>query len=141
MQQPVTLSLKAIQHVGIPVTDITRSEQFYRDLGFSNVMQATFERNKSSGTCIMMQQGNITIELYQLPQSELQSIAARNNGHIDHIAFDVENIDETFFILKTSGYHIIEEAPVYLKFWSKGCRYFNIIGPDNERLEFNQVLK
>ena len=141
MQQPVTLALKAIQHVGIPVTDIVRSEQFYKNLGFTNVMQATFEHNKSEGTCIMMQQGNITIELYQLPHSELDSIATRRDGHIDHIAFDVDNIDETFFILKTSGYQIVEEAPVYLKFWSKGCRYFNIIGPDNERLEFNEILK
>jgi lactoylglutathione lyase len=28
-----------------------------------------------------------------------------------------------------------------LAFWSKGCKYFNILGPDGERLEFNQILK
>ncbi|MEP6845394.1 MAG: VOC family protein [Panacibacter sp.] len=140
MQQPVTLSLKAIQHIGIPVTNITVSEQFYKDLGFQNVMKSNFLHEGDTGTCIMMQQGSIVIELYQMPANALQNIAGRKDGHVDHVAFDVPNIDETFFILKTSGYHIVEDAPVYLKFWEKGCRYFNILGPDNERLEFNQVL-
>jgi len=140
MQQPVILSLKAIQHIGIPVTNIKVSELFYSNLGFKNVMQANFQHNNETGTCIMMQQGDIIIELYQMPDKELPAIAARKDGHIDHVAFDVTNIDETFFILKTAGYTIVEEAPVYLKFWDKGCRYFNILGPDNERLEFNQVL-
>lgn len=140
MQQPVSLSLKAIQHVGIPVTDIKVSEKFYTDLGFKNVMQANFQYNNETGTCIMMQQGDIVIEIYQMPGKELPGIAARKDGHVDHVAFDVSNIDETFFILKTSGYTIVEDAPVFLKFWNKGCRFFNILGPDNERLEFNQVL-
>ncbi|CAN5472590.1 VOC family protein [soil metagenome] len=139
MQQPVTLSLKAIQHVGIPVTDIKVSEKFYTDLGFKNVMQANFHNNET-GTCLMMQQGNIVIEIYQMPDRELPAIASRKDGHVDHVAFDVSNIDEIFFILKTSGYTIVEDAPVFLKFWDKGCRFFNILGPDNERLEFNQVL-
>jgi len=140
MQQPVILSLKAIQHVGIPVTNIKISEQFYSNLGFKNVMQANFQHNNETGTCIMVQQGNIIIELYQMPDQELAAIAARKDGHVDHVAFDVPNIDETFFILKTAGYNLVEDAPVYLKFWERGCRYFNILGPDNERLEFNQVL-
>lgn len=138
--QPVTLFLTHIQHIGIPVTDIKVSELFYSNLGFKNVMQANFMHENETGTCIMMQQGSIIIELYQMPAKELPAIANRKDGHVDHVAFDVKNIDETFFILKTSGYHIIEDAPVYLKFWDKGCRYFNILGPDNERLEFNQVL-
>lgn len=140
MQQPVTLSLKTIQHIGIPVTDIKVSEKFYTDLGFKNVMQANFQHNNETGTCIMMQQGSIVVEIYQMPERELSAVATRKDGHVDHVAFDVANIDETFFILKTSGYAVVEEAPVFLKFWDKGCRFFNIIGPDNERLEFNQVL-
>lgn len=39
-----------------------------------------------------------------------------------------------------AGYKILESAPVFLQFWKNGCKYFNIIGPDGERLEFNQVL-
>jgi len=80
------------------------------------------------------------IELYQMPDPELAEVRARQNGHIDHIAFDVDDIDITYATLKENGYHIFEAAPVFLAFWKNGCKYFNIEGPDGERLEFNQVL-
>lgn len=136
----INLQLANIQHVGIPVTNIKTSKQFYTNLGFENVMQATFIHNSEEGTCIMMKQGNIIIELYQMPQKELEAIAAREDGHVDHVAFDVADIDETFAIIKDAGYNIIEPAPVFLGFWKNGCKYFNISGPDGERLEFNQIL-
>lgn len=140
MPQPVHLSLSNIQHVGIPVTNIEISENFYAGLGFTNVMQANFLHNNETGICIMMQQGDIIIELYQMPDAELASIANRKDGHIDHIAFDVADIDATFQTLSNAGYNIIEASPVFLQFWERGCKYFNILGPDNGRLEFNQVL-
>lgn len=140
MPSPVSLSLKAIQHVGVPVTDIRVSEAFYLSLGFSNVMEAGFTQPDGKGTCIMMQQGNIVMELYQLPATQLQSVRERKDGHVDHVAFDVSDIDETYDILVKAGYTVLEPAPVFLQFWENGCKYFNIIGPDGERLEFNQVL-
>ena len=42
--------------------------------------------------------------------------------------------------LKEADFTILEEQPVYLSFWERGCKYFNITGPDGERLEFNQIL-
>jgi hypothetical protein len=50
------------------------------------------------------------------------------------------DIDETFTLLKNEGFSIIEDRPVYLPFWENGCKYFNILGPDGERLEFCQIL-
>ena len=136
----IDLQLANIQHVGIPVTNSGTSEQFYTNLGFENVMRATFLHNDEEGVCIMMKQGNIIIELYQMPQKELDAIAARKDGHVDHIAFDVTNIDEAFAVMKEAGYNVIEPSPVYLQFWKNGCKYFNVSGPDGERLEFNQIL-
>jgi hypothetical protein len=83
---------------------------------------------------------NLLIELYQLPEHKLQEIRRRAVGHIDYITFDVYDIEITFTALKEAQFHILEEAPVFLSFWEKGCRYFNIIGPDVERLKFNQIL-
>lgn len=59
-----------------------------------------------------MKLNEMIIELYQMPEKELLEIRNRSNGHIDHIAFDVDDIEE----------------------------YFNLAGPDGERLEFNQIL-
>lgn len=137
----MNLKIKHIQHIGIPVTDIARSVVFYQQLGFANVMNNHFLYNGGSGLVIMMQCGKVIIELYQLPAKDLAEIRSRKNGHIDHIAFDVEDIDEVFNKLKSASFKIIEDAPVFLPFWEKGCKYFNITGPDGERLEFNQILK
>jgi catechol 2,3-dioxygenase-like lactoylglutathione lyase family enzyme len=134
------LVLNKIQHIGIPVTDIAVSEAFYIRLGFTNVMESGFLYENKTGTCIMMQRGQMIIELYQMPDPKLGEIRNRKDGHIDHIAFDVPDVDKTFSILKNAGFAVIEEEPVFLAFWEKGCKFFNITGPDGERLEFNQVL-
>ena len=140
MNSPVPIFIKTIQHIGIPVTNLTASEAFYSKLGFANVMRSPFEHRGGSGACIMMKRGDMLMELYQLPQPELEGIRNRKDGHIDHIAFDVPDIDEAFATLKQGGFTIIEESPIFLNFWENGCKYFNIIGPDGERLEFNQIL-
>ena len=136
----MALKLSKIQHIGIPVTNIVQSEAFYTRLGFSKVMASTFQHKGEEGQVAMMQSGDIVMELYQMPDSELAEIRSRSNGHIDHIAFDVEDIDAVFAELKAQSFSIVEDAPVYLPFWAKGCKYFYIIGPDGERLEFNQIL-
>lgn len=135
------LKLNHIQHTGIPVTDIKVSEAFYEKLGFKNVMAAAFNYQGGRGNVVMMQQNDMVIELYQMPEAELKEIRERKNGHIDHIAFDVNDIDAAFAALKANGFNVLEDQPVFLSFWEKGCKYFNITGPDGERLEFNEIIK
>jgi catechol 2,3-dioxygenase-like lactoylglutathione lyase family enzyme len=141
MKEQFAIAINHLQHTGIPVTDILVSENFYKRLGFSNVMQSSFLMDGETGTCIMMKNNTVIIELYQLPAKKLDEIRIRKDGHIDHIAFDVDDIDATFTALKNASFPVIEEAPVFLSFWEKGCKYFNITGPDGERLEFNQIIK
>jgi lactoylglutathione lyase len=138
--KPVSLSITGLQHVGIPVTNIQASETFYQGLGFSKVMEAPFDYKGATGTCIMMKRDTIMMELYQFPAQELAGIRSRGDGHVDHIAFGVPDIDEAFATLKDAGYSMVEETPTFLKFWGNGVRFFFIVGPDGERLEFNQVL-
>ena len=140
MEIPINLKINAIQHIGIPVTDLSASVTFYEKLGFSNAMEAGFIENGEQGTCMMMQRGTMIMELYQLPQSQLAAIKARGDGHVDHIAFDVDDINEAFRIVKAGGFNVLQSEPVFLQFWKNGCRFFHISGPDGERLEFNQVL-
>jgi catechol 2,3-dioxygenase-like lactoylglutathione lyase family enzyme len=134
------LKINYLQHVGLPVTDLAVSQKFYESLGFKDVMSSAFEYNGGTGNVAMMKLGNIIIELYQMPEPELSEIRKRANGRIDHIAFDVDDIEETYRVLKSAGYSIVEDKPVYLAFWERGCMYFNILGPGGERLEFCQIL-
>ena len=137
---PVDIKFNFLQHVGMPVTDLKASEAFYEKLGFVNVMGSGFEHKGGHGVVAMMQHGKTILELYQMPEAELEDVRNRKDGHIDHIAFDVDDIDDAFLKLKNAQFTIIEAEPVFLPFWKDGCKYFNILGPNGERLEFNQIL-
>ncbi|MEH6579354.1 MAG: VOC family protein [Amphritea sp.] len=140
MKKLLNNNFKGIQHIGIPVTRIDYSKDFYQRLGFESLMEKTFPKQGGNITAVMMRRGNAVIELYQLPASELGAIGNRTDGSIDHIAFSVTNIDAAFRELKATGADIIEDSPVRLDFWENGCKYFAIRGPDGEKLEFNQIL-
>jgi len=140
MEDRVSGLINKLQHIGIPVSDVAVSENFYKKLGFSKAMKSQFDEEGEKGTCVMMQNGEIIIELYQLPERKIKEVKERKDGHVDHITFDVDDIDIAFDALKEGAFNVLEKEPVYLPFWSKGCKYFNIVGPDGERLEFNQIL-
>jgi len=63
------------------------------------------------------------------------------DGHIDHIALDVLDINAAFQELQAASMEILEKAPVPLDFWDKGIQYFNIRGPDREKIEFSEKIK
>jgi lactoylglutathione lyase len=95
-------------------------------------MASAFEYNRGKGKVAMMKLNDMILELYEMPENELYEIRSRKNGHIDHIAFDVDDIDETFTELNKASFNILEEQPVFLPFWKNGCKYFNITRPDGE---------
>jgi lactoylglutathione lyase len=136
------LKINHIQHIGIPVSNIQKSIGFYEKFGFTNVMPSTFEiEGEKGGIVAMMKRDSIILELYQMPASYLTEIKNRKDGHIDHIAFDVDDIELAFTTIKENHFTILEKEPVFLNFWNKGCKYFNVLGPDGERLEFNEIIK
>ena len=136
----MNLKINHLQHIGLPITNLENSKKFYERLGFLPVMDSTFIHEGAEGKVSMMQLNTIVLELYQMPEPELSRVKQRNDGRIDHIAFDVDDIDATYKLVQDEGFSIIESAPVYLGFWKNGCKYFNISGPDAERLEFNKIL-
>lgn len=133
--------MNGIQHIGIPITDTVKAIRFYESLGFRELMYSSYENENGNGKCWMLGYKNTIVELYLVPEAEMEEINSRKDGHIDHIAFDVDNIDEAFHSAINMGLDIVEPSPVQLNYWEKGCRYFNIIGPSGERLEFCEILK
>ncbi len=134
-------NLKGIQHVGLPVTDIEKSKAFYLEFGFEEIMRKDLPEKDETVKVAMLKKDDLILELYQLNGAELKEIAARKDGHIDHIALDVIDIEEAYKEIKNSELEIIEEqAPVFLPFWENGVKYFSVRGPNGEKVEFNQKL-
>ncbi|MGZ9222645.1 MAG: VOC family protein [Anaerolineales bacterium] len=135
-------NLQGLQHIGIPVTDLDRSKAFYTQLGFVEVMRTDLPGASEAIRVAMMRHEELTLELYQLDQEERQAISKRTDGHIDHLALDVRDIEQAFVEIRAAGLEVLEDAaPVYLPFWERGVKYFTIRGPDGEKIEFNQILR
>lgn len=134
------LKINHLQHVGLPVTDIKRSVAFYESLGFRDSMSREFIHQGQTVRVAMMEKSGVVMELYQLGPADLEEIRTRRNGHIDHVAFDVDDIDATYKLLKENGFTPLEPVPVELPFFERGMKFFFILGPDGERLEFSQIL-
>ena len=120
--------ITGIQHAGIPTNDIGKSMQFYRGLGFEPVWQTV---NPNNGEAVaFLQLGNLVMEIYENRQ------AAGKSGAIDHIALNVTDIDAVFSKIKELGYEMLDDNIRFLPFWEYGVRFFTIIGPNKEKIEF-----
>ena len=67
-------------------------------------------------------------------------IATLRSGAIDHLAIDVKEIDQLYKEIKTAGFHILDDSVQYLPFWEKGVKFFTILGPNAEKVEFCERL-
>jgi len=118
--------VKEIQHIGIPTKKMKESVEFYQSLEFKVEFEAE--------TVKFMKIHNILIELYESSQT------AGVSGAVDHIALNVEEIDNLYKIINSKGLKILEDNINELPFFKNGVRYFTVEGPNNEKIEFNQII-
>jgi lactoylglutathione lyase len=135
-------NFRGLQHLGIPVANLQVSVDFYSRLGFESILSSRVDVPEEHDAILvaMMKQKEIIIELYQVTEIEQKELRSRHDGHVDHIAFDVADVDKAFLELRQADVEILQKEPMLLNFWDKGCKYFTIRGPDGEKLEFNQIL-
>ena len=81
----------------------------------------------------MMKRSEVILELYQMPGLAGRAIASRDNGHIDHMTFDVDDIDP---VDERKWFRLLRSPRCF----SNSGSIVNIVGPDGERLKFNQIL-
>ena len=117
-----------LQHIGIPTNDLNLTIDFYQSLGF----ELAHRTANGDEPVAFLKLGNLMIETY------LNFKVARINGAVDHIAINVTDVEEARRIADSMGLEVIEEGQ--LPFWENGVKYFTILGPNREKLEFNQYL-
>lgn len=120
-----------IQHIGIPTADVQGTVDFYKTLGFEEVMRRTVMGDRDFA---FMKLGNMLIEV--IPSDD----PAMTNGAVDHFCLDVKQIDTLFQQIKEAGYTMLDDSINHIDFWDNGARYFFIQGPNNEKIEFCEVL-
>lgn len=121
-----------LQHVGLPTNDLKATIAFYEGLGFETVYQV---KNEAAGEDVaFLRLKNLTIEAYENGRAAMQS------GAIDHIAIDVSDAEAAYRLAQEQGYQIVSNGVEFLPFWQKGVKFFILLGPNQERVEFNQYL-
>ena len=128
----VSSCVTGIQHLGIPTNDIEKTIAFYESIGFEIAFQTV---NEASGDRVaFLSLKNLIIETYQ------NNCAVGKPGAIDHVALDVSDIETAFDIIKKGNYTMLDNEIRFLRFWENGVRFFNILGPNDEKVEFSQKL-
>lgn len=126
----VTAYSEGFQHIGIPTANVQGSIDFYKTLGFKLATRHDVEGRDFA----FMQLGNLLIEL--IPTDT----PAMLNGAVDHFCLDVKHIDELYAKLKAAGYNMVDDHVNEIPFWENGAKYFFILGPNQERIEFCEIL-
>ncbi len=120
-----------IQHIGIPTSDIQRTIDFYKTLGF----ELATRHDIGGRDFAFVRLGNLYLEL--IPSAE----PSMTNGAVDHFCLNVKNIDDLFQKVSDAGYHMLSDKVQDIAFWEHGARYFFIQGPNNEKIEFCEILQ
>ena len=94
-----------IHHVAIICSDYERSKKFYVEvLGFS-VIQETFRANRNSYKLDLRVGDSHQIELFSFPNPPLRVNSPEACG-LRHIAFEVDDIEQTVLDLKSQGVEV-----------------------------------
>ena len=126
-------NITGVQHIGIPTNDMEKTLEFYHALGFETAFETINE--EAGEKVVFLRCKNLVVEAYENHQ------AVGKDGAVDHIALDVLDIEEAFSWVKTLGYEMLDPEIRFLPFWEAGVRFFTILGPHHERIEFSQMLK
>ena len=122
--------IQGLQHIGLPVNDSKKTRAFYESLGFNVV----YETDNGDEHVVFLEQKGLVLETYQ------NGRAAMVDGAWNHVALDVDDVEAALREREKLGYLPLEGSIQFLPFFGKGVRFFTILGPDHEKIEFNQKL-
>ncbi|ETO40893.1 Lactoylglutathione lyase [Fructilactobacillus florum 8D] len=120
-----------LQHVGIPSGDLDQTIAFYEKLGFEKVGQFLYEGNR----CAFMKYDTLMIETWE------GDAIANADGAINHISLNTNDATAALQDAKDLGLDVQENEIQTRPFWDKGIRFFNIYGPNHEKIEFCEIVK
>lgn len=126
----IAAHVTGLQHIGLPTNNLEKTVAFYESLGF----QAGYRTVNHGDRVCFLYLGSVCIETYENGQ------AVGSAGAIDHIALDVDDAEAAWDGVKAAGHTPLEPAIQALPFHQNGVRFFNVEGPNGEKVEFCQIL-
>ncbi|MCR5448631.1 MAG: VOC family protein [Erysipelotrichaceae bacterium] len=124
------LGLIGLQHIGLPAQNVEETAAFFRKLGFKD---SFIKKTMDENVCFVEAAG-VIFEIYQRNET------AGRPGAIDHIALNTTKVEEAYRYCVEQGFEFVDGGIHQNDFWENGTKYFTIIGPNREKIEFSQYL-
>ena len=131
------MKIKRIEHVGVVVRDTEASRQLWENC--FGIPLGSVEENKIRRLALYPI-GESMIELIAgtTPDGKHARMVAEGKGGLNHICFEVEDIDEALAELKAKGIPLIDEVP---RIGHAGCRiaFLDPKGTENCLIELAEL--
>ena len=120
-------------HIGLGVNDLDASVKWYMDvLGFELTGAFTTPQGEPVR---FLKSGDLVYEIF----TPVGGVDAP--GKIDHFSFESDDIEADYAYCVAQGYPFEEEGIQCIPtFWKNGIKYFKIMSPTGEPVEFCQIL-
>lgn len=139
------MSINGLAQISIYVSDHKASEEFYRSVfGFKAVHELTLPItpdmnlgvDEGEAFITFMDLGSLRIELVEMPNG-----TKRADGPIDHITFNVTDIDAVMEDMRKKGI-VFETRETLSGGYLSGThsRFILFRGPDGEHIELTEIL-
>ena len=128
----ISENIRVLDHLGLPTPDLEKTIAFYEGLGFSVAWRT--QPGAAEGKVAFLRRGDIVLEAYESERT------AGRPGAWDHVCLGVEDVEAAFAEAKARGYSLMDREIRFLPFWDNGVRFFNVLGPSGETVEFLQKL-
>jgi methylmalonyl-CoA/ethylmalonyl-CoA epimerase len=112
------MKIKRIEHVGVVVRDIDASRKLWEDC-FGIPLGGTEVNERRRLALYPVGESMVELIAGTTPDSKHQRMVAEGKGGLNHICFEVEDIDEALAELKAKGIPLIDEVP---RIGHAGCR-------------------
>jgi methylmalonyl-CoA/ethylmalonyl-CoA epimerase len=106
------MKILKIDHLGIAVESIDQAAAFWQDtLGLPLEGSETVESQKVTTAFLPVGQSEVELLESTAPDGPVAKYIAKRGQGIQHVAFRVENLEQTLAELKAKGVPLIDEVP------------------------------
>ena len=114
------MKIKRIEHVGVVVKNVEASRRLWEDcIGIPLGSVEQFAERPVKLALYPVGESMVELIAGTTPDSKHAKMVAEGKGGLNHICFEVEDIDEALAELKAKGIPLLDQVP---RFGHAGCR-------------------
>lgn len=133
------MKIKRIEHVGVVVKDLEASRHLWEDcLGIALTGTEVSERNRLKLSLYPIGESMVELITGLTPDSKFGKLVAEGKVGLNHICFEVEDIDDALAELKAKGVPLLDQEA---RIGHAGCRiaFLDPAGTENCLIELAEM--